>query len=290
MRVVILSNNDMTGNLIFSPLFAVSEVRVVSVLLSDSPAKGKKNPMSAALALRCRMDRRYWWFLVLTNGFFSLFSLVTDRLGLSPQFGSLQSLPAHARRAGVAVKATGDFNSAETKALLQSLEPDLLVVRVSAILDRELLAIPHLGTWCVHSSLLPAYGGIAGEFQALREGQLRIGTTVFEVTPKLDDGPPLAQVSLETSPTGSLFSHIVANNIAAGTLLAEMARQLSFGKDPKRPLLNAGLAHSYFSWPKPEQVDEFLSGGRKLISAREALRLAAAALRLGFLSSTVVAR
>lgn len=280
----------MTGNLIFSPLFDVSEIKVAAVVLSDSPAKGKKNPVFAALALRRRMDRRYWRFLVLTNGLFSVFSLITAKFGLSPRAGSLQSIMAHARQANVPVSATGDFNSTDIKAMLRDLNPDLLVIRVSAILDEELLAIPRLGTWCIHSSLLPAYGGIAGEFQALREGQARIGTTVFEVTPKLDDGPPLAQVSLETSPTGSLFSHIVANNTAAGTLLAEMVLKLSLGNDPKGPLLNEGLEHSYFSWPKAAQVDEFLSSGRKLISAGEVLRLASAALRIGVISSAIMPR
>lgn len=280
----------MTGNLIFSPLFDVSEVKVVALMLSDSPAKGKKNPVSAALALRRRMDPRYWRFLVLTNGLFSVFSLITSALGLTPRSGNLHSLTAHALQAKIPVLATGDFNSADTKAVLRELKPDLLVIRVSAILDEELLAIPRLGTWCVHSSLLPAYGGIAGEFQALREGQSRIGTTVFEVTPKLDDGPALAQVSLDTSSTGSLFSHIVANNIAAGTLLAEMAQKLSLGNNPKGTLLNEGLKHSYFSWPKATQVDEFLSSGRKLISVGEALRFAAAALRIGVISSAVMPR
>ena len=164
--------------------------------------------------------------------------------------------------------------------MLRDLKPDLLVIRVSTILDEELLAIPRLGTWCIHSSLLPAYGGIAGEFQALREKQPQIGSTVFEVTPKLDDGPPLAQSSLQTSMPSSLFSHIIANNNAAGALLVEMVSTLSSGDDPKRPLLNEGLEHSYFSWPKAAQVDSFLSSGRKLITVREVFRLAAAAFRI----------
>lgn len=280
MRVVILSNNDLTGNLIFSQLFDLSDIEIAALVLSDSPAKGKSGPISAALALWRRMDNRYWWFLVLTNGLFSLFSGITSKLGLSPDCGGLQSLTAHAKRSGTPVSATDDFNGTDTKAMLRDLKPDLMVIRVSTILDEELLSIPRLGTWCIHSSLLPAYGGIAGEFQALREKQPRIGSTVFAVTPKLDDGPPLAQVCLPASTSGSLFSHIEANNNAAGVLLADMVSKLSEGNDPKRLLLNDGLEHSYFSWPKTLQVDEFLSRGRKLISVREVLRLAAAALRL----------
>lgn len=281
MKVAILANDDLTGSLIFSPAIGLANVEVVAVVFSQSPMKERKSMLSAALGLRRKMAFPYWLFLVVTNGFFSVFSMLSTSLRLSGSFGELESLRAHCRNAGIAVHECADFNSAGLKRMLRSLGVDLLLIRVSAILDGELLSIPKLGTWCVHSSLLPAYGGIAGEFQALRCGEARLGSTVFAVTEKLDEGPPLAQVALPARPGRSLFSHIVANNRAAGQLLATMAGAAAEGRSPKRPLLNDRVEPSYFSWPKEEQVREFHSHGWRLITVAETIRLALSALRLG---------
>lgn len=281
MRVAILTNDDLTGSLIFSPVLGLAGVTVAGIFFSESPLKGRKSTVSAAWGLRRKMAFRYWLFLVASNGFFALFSTVGSSLRLSGSYGDLDSLRSHARSAGVPVHACADFNSAELKAQLRDLEVDLLLIRVSAILDREVLSIPRQGTWCVHSSLLPAFGGIAGEFQALRAGSSSLGSTVFEVTERLDEGPPLAQVQIPVKQHESLFSHIVANNRAAGRLLAEMVSDLAAGRNPGRPLLNEGIVPSYYSWPTTEQVAEFRRSGRRLMTFGELLRLALSVARLG---------
>lgn len=281
MKVAILANDDLTGSLIFSPVLRLPGISVAAIVFSDSPLKARRSMLSAAFALRRKMAFPYWLFLVVTNGFFSVFSMLSASFRLGGSYGDLESLRAHARGSDIPVHACADFNSVELKRMLRELGVDLLLIRVSAILDGEVLSIPRLGTWCVHSSLLPAYGGIAGEFQALRCGESRLGSTVFEVTVKLDEGPPLAQVALPVRPRRSLFSHIVANNRAAGRLLAELVADVVNGRPARRVLLNQGVVPSYFSWPKPEQVEDFRARGWRLISFAEAIRLAFSALRLG---------
>lgn len=280
MKVAILTNDDLTGSLVFSPILALPDVVVEAVVFSESPMKGK-SAFSAVCGLRRKMAFRYWLFLVVSNGFFVLFSTISATLRLSGSYGDLDYLRAHAHGAGIPVHTCADFNSAELKALLHGLAVDLLLIRVSAILDKEVLSIPRKGTWCVHSSLLPAFGGIAGEFQALRTGCSTIGSTVFEVTEKLDEGPPLAQTEIPARSDNSLFSHIIANNRAAGALLAGMVADLAADRDPRRTLLNESLQPSYFSWPKEEQVTEFRRKGWRLVSLREILRLGFSGLRFG---------
>lgn len=281
MRVAILANDDMTGSLIFSPLVGLSGVEIVGIVFSESAMKARKSMLSAAFGLRRKMAFRYWAFLVVSNGLFMVYSRLAAALRLPGSYGDLDSLAAHAARAGIPVRRCADFNAPALKDMLRNLGVELLLIRVSAILDAEMLSIPGKGTWCVHSSLLPAYGGIAGEFQALRRGEGAIGSTVFEVTPKLDEGPPLGQVSLPARRGRSLFSHIVANNKTAGALLAAMVTDLSAGRAPERPLLNAGVEPSYFSWPREEQVAEFRGKGWRLMSVAETLKLGLSALRLG---------
>jgi folate-dependent phosphoribosylglycinamide formyltransferase PurN len=281
MKVAILANDDLTGSLIFSPILRLPHVEIAAVIFSESPMKGRKSMLAAALSLRKRMAFHYWLFLVITNGLFAVFSRIAVALFLHGSYGDLESLRAHARYNGIPVQASSDFNSSALKQLLRDLHVDLLLIRVSAILDAEVLGIPSKGTWCIHSSLLPAYGGIAGEFQAMRCGEAMLGSTVFEVTERLDEGPPLAQVAMPVQSDSSLFSHIVANNRAAGHLLAEMVADLADGNLPNRPLLNSGIKPSYYSWPKEEQVTEFRQKGWRLAFFREIFRLGLAALRLG---------
>lgn len=281
MKVAILSNDDLTGSLIFSPVIGLPGIEVVTVVFSDTPVKARKSMLSAALSLRKRMAFRYWLFLVATNGLFAVFSKLATTCRLPGSYGEIESLRAHATNADIPIHGCADFNARSLKETLRELGVDLLLIRVSAILDAELLAIPGIGTWCVHSSLLPAYGGIAGEFQALRCGEERLGSTVFQVTERLDEGPPLAQVALPVRPGRSLFSHIVANNRAAGRLLAQMVGERANGQLPSAPLLNQGIEPSYYSWPKEEQVTDFHRKGWRLISVGEVLRLGFAALRLG---------
>lgn len=281
MRTAILANDDLTGSLIFSQIIGLPNVEVAAVIFSESPVKARRSMLSAALGLLRKMALRYWVFLVVSNGLFAVFSRIAVAFRLPGSYGEMESLSAHAQYNDIPVQASADFNSPELKQFLQHLRIDLLLIRVSAILDAEVLAIPSKGTWCVHSSLLPAYGGIAGEFQALRCGETTLGSTVFEVTERLDEGPPLAQVAMAVRPGRSLFNHIVTNNRAAGCLLAEMVTEFANGHMPSRPLLNEGMEPSYYSWPKEEQVSEFCRKGWRLISIGEALRLGLAALRLG---------
>lgn len=274
MRVYILSNDDLTSNLIFAPLFKVKGLDIAGIAFAASVSKGSTSELGGALALRAKMAGRYWNYLTFTNGCFRLFEWLTLKLGLEPCKGALGSLRALARQRGVPVSRCANFNAPDFVDGLAALNLDLLLIRVGAILDEPILDLPEIGTWCVHSSLLPALGGIAGEFHALRLG-LPIGSTVFMVTTELDRGPPLAQILINRRERGSVFTHMITNNQKAGELLASMLKP---GHEHK--LYNENLSQSYFSWPQEAHLDELRARGHPLIGWREALHWLTACLRL----------
>ena len=103
---------------------------------------------------------------------------------------------------------------------------------------------------------------------------------MFEVTPALDEGPPLAQVSVPRQDDQTVFRHMVQNNLAASGLLASMVKALARSEPVPNTLLNKGLAPSYFSWPTPEQVNQLAARTGGLIGLADAARLAACAVRL----------
>jgi hypothetical protein len=273
-KIYILSNDDLTSNVIFASLFENSNVVVKGITFAASPSREASSKLAGALLLRKRMAAAYWLYLIITNGLFTVFEWITLKFGLKPRVGCLCSLRAMAKENQVPVRSCVDFNDPDFVSELSAMDLDLLVIRIGCILDEAMLNVARHGTWCVHSSLLPAMGGIAGEFHALRLNQ-PIGSTVFEVTPELDAGPPVAQVPIPVTSTRSLFGHMLTNNQAAGSLLNRM-----FDEECHRDLHPGELEPSYFSWPKAEELRDFRATGFRLIHLRELVGLAAASLRL----------
>lgn len=72
---------------------------------------------------------------------------------------------------------------------VQALKPDLLVLAAyGQILPQSLLAIPRIGNWNIHASLLPAYRGAAPIQYALLNGERVTGVTMMEMVRELDAG------------------------------------------------------------------------------------------------------
>ena len=80
---------------------------------------------------------------------------------------------------------------------LRRLDPDLVVVvSFGQILKEELLALPRLGCFNVHASLLPAYRGASPIVSAVLNGETRTGVTFMRMDKGLDTGPVYRQVEM----------------------------------------------------------------------------------------------
>lgn len=92
--------------------------------------------------------------------------------------------------AGLVVEQPESLKSPDAKARLRELNPDLLVVvAYGLILPRAVLAVPRLGCWNVHASLLPRWRGAAPIERALMAGDEATGVSVMRVGAGLDSGP-----------------------------------------------------------------------------------------------------
>ncbi|MCL1922586.1 MAG: methionyl-tRNA formyltransferase [Propionibacteriaceae bacterium] len=99
-----------------------------------------------------------------------------------------------ARDAGVEVLAPASTKEPGLAAQLRELEVDACpVVAYGGLLTQELLDIPRLGWLNLHYSLLPAYRGAAPVQQALLDGCVVTGITVFRIVKALDAGPIYVQ-------------------------------------------------------------------------------------------------
>lgn len=86
----------------------------------------------------------------------------------------------------------------DLQAQLAALKPDLsVVVAFGQILPPEVLAVPPLGCWNGHGSLLPRWRGAAPIQWALIEGDATTGVGIMAMEAGLDTGPVLLERSLE---------------------------------------------------------------------------------------------
>jgi methionyl-tRNA formyltransferase len=95
---------------------------------------------------------------------------------------------------------------------LRELDLDLLVVvAYGLILPRKVLAMPRMGCWNVHASLLPRWRGAAPIQRALLAGDSETGVCLMQMEAGLDTGPVLLQRELAIASTdtgGSLHDRL----------------------------------------------------------------------------------
>ncbi|MEQ9409419.1 MAG: methionyl-tRNA formyltransferase [Fuerstiella sp.] len=92
-------------------------------------------------------------------------------------------------------------NRAESLQQLRQLAADVFVVAAyGQILKPEFLAIPPLGAFNLHGSLLPRHRGAAPVQYSIWEGDRLGGVTMFQIEPALDSGPMVGRVQTEIRP------------------------------------------------------------------------------------------
>lgn len=79
---------------------------------------------------------------------------------------------------------------------LKNLEPDIQVVVAFRMLPRVVWAMPRVGTFNLHASLLPQYRGAAPINWAIINGETRTGLTTFFLQDKIDTGEIIFRESL----------------------------------------------------------------------------------------------
>lgn len=112
---------------------------------------------------------------------------------------------------------------------LHSLDADLFVVVAFRMLPEAVWAMPRLGTFNLHASLLPAYRGAAPINWAIINGEPVTGVTSFLINHEIDTGAVLMQKKLEIAAletAGSLHDRLM---VLGGEVVVETAEALEKG-------------------------------------------------------------
>ena len=148
---------------------------------------------------------------------------------------ALQASPVKraALEAGIEVFQPRTLRTAEARATLHELEPDLMiVVAYGLILPQEVLGIPAHGCWNIHASLLPRWRGAAPIQRAIEAGDSESGVCIMQIDAGLDTGPVMHTVRVPIGPNetgGSLHDRLAQ---AGADAIVHCVNALATGNPP----------------------------------------------------------
>ena len=125
---------------------------------------------------------------------------IKNNVPLTEYVASEITLPEADDSDEVANRAPQERRDHERQNLLQSIDL-ALVFAFSQKIPQDLLALPRLGFWNIHPSLLPKYRGPSPIAYPLIFGEKETGVTIIKIDEKIDHGPIIAQEEMEILPT-----------------------------------------------------------------------------------------
>jgi methionyl-tRNA formyltransferase len=148
--------------------------------------------------------------------------------------------------AGVPVCQPPSLRTLAARHELAAFAPDLIVVvAYGLILPRRVLALPRIGCWNVHASLLPRWRGAAPIQRALEAGDRETGVCLMQMAEGLDTGPVMLSLStpIEADESaGELHDRLAA---LGAQVLADGLTLLALGMRPiAEPQAEAGVTYA----------------------------------------------
>ncbi|MDR0907053.1 MAG: methionyl-tRNA formyltransferase [Rikenellaceae bacterium] len=130
----------------------------------------------------------------------------------------------YATEAGLPVLQPEKLRDPEFLAQLAELDIDLGIVIAFRMLPEVVWAMPRLGTFNLHASLLPQYRGAAPINWAIINGETTTGLTTFMLNAEIDKGDIIGRVEMPILPTdnaGSLHDRLMEAGTELVTLTVE---------------------------------------------------------------------
>ena len=172
--------------------------------------------------------------------------------------------------AGIPVEQPESLKDADARERLATYAPDLMVVvAYGLILPRKVLAIPRLGCWNVHASLLPRWRGAAPIQRAILAGDAESGVDLMQMEAGLDTGPVLLErrTPITADDTGgSLHDRL---SVLGADVLAEGLRRVMAGETlTATPQPDAGVTYAH----KLDKAEALLDFTRPAIALERQVR------------------
>ncbi len=156
-----------------------------------------------------------------------------------------------AREKGVPVFTPDSVNTPEWREKIAAMKPDLILsVYYRHMIGTKILAMPPLGAFNLHGSLLPKYRGRAPINWAVLHGESRIGMTLHRMVKDPDAGDMVDQEGVEISPQDTAEQAFRKVLPCARTVMARQIDHLLAGTATETPQDES--ESTYYGGRKPE--------------------------------------
>ena len=156
-----------------------------------------------------------------------------------------------AREKGIPVFTPASVNNPEWRERIAALQPDLILsVYYRHMIGTKILALPPLGAWNMHGSLLPKYRGRAQINWAVLHGEPRMGMTLHRMVKAPDAGAIVDQEGVAIGPRDKAEQAFRKVLPCARTVLARQIDALLAGTARETPQDESQA--TYFGGRKPE--------------------------------------
>ncbi len=135
-----------------------------------------------------------------------------------------------ARELGLPILQPVKLRDPEFVEAMRALQPDLGIVIAFRMLPEMIWAMPRLGTFNLHASLLPQYRGAAPINWAIINGETETGVTTFLLNHEIDKGAIIGQIREPIHPEdtiGTMYDRLM--RIGTGLVL-ETVERIAAGK------------------------------------------------------------
>jgi folate-dependent phosphoribosylglycinamide formyltransferase PurN len=230
LRVCVVTNGSWFATQALGRLLTrTSERHEYSIVVTTGLRQpGSDGRASEAVRLLRRWGPRYFGYKILVN--------------LLPQvlrFGGRHAvtLESICSRRGIPVSRASDVHEPDALREIERFGPDVLVsFSCPYRLRSEVLEVPRIGALNVHSSLLPAYAGIATYVHCLVNDEPRTGVTVHEMVERFDAGRIVGQRAIDIRPGTSVFELFKEQCLGGADLLVEALDEIAqLGRLTGRP-------------------------------------------------------
>ena len=144
---------------------------------------------------------------------------------------------------GIILHRVKNASSLQCLSILNSLEPELMIVFGTSILKPEILSTAKKYTLNIHGGIVPKYRNVHSDFWAVSKNDFKnIGTSIIHLDPGIDTGDIAIQDIVEINSEDTMFS-IKRKNIELSlkliTKAVEMAESENLPKIPQSKLIDS---------------------------------------------------
>jgi len=165
---------------------------------------------------------------------------------------------------GIPVLYESRINSQDFLKTVRNMNIDLIIsVAAPVIFKKDIIQLPKYGCINIHHAPLPKYRGMMPNFWQMYHNEKRVGMTIHEINPKIDDGRIILQKEVDIEPGETLDALIKRTKRIGAHLMIEAIEMIRRGN--VKYLENKESEGTYFSFPTKEDVREFKKRGKRIL-------------------------